>query len=355
MHPPLDAVAFERVLAKVRSVGALATLRLSCAAALALTLVSATRVEGASPRSLELDWSAPSDCPNEDALRAAIERLLGYSLEPDAASHVYAHAFVFRPETGPLELHLAITEPGGRPNERRIASQSCAELADAAALIIALAIDPEAGTADAPEALAPAPSTPPPIPSIEAERSQVEPPLPPERSTPPLGWFALGASLSADFATLPAPTPGLVLSAARRFDANRLELMVAYWFSQRATLPATSTVGGEVELMAAAARYCRSFIAGPPDLAACAGLEAGLLQVEGFGIKNPVVGRGPWLAPRLDLRAAIPIVPPLDLTGELTLLAPLVRDRYTIAYMGEVYQAPPLSGRAQLGLEFHFW
>jgi len=350
-------------------VGANANLRASCAAAALLALASPARADEAPPRAadeapprgLELDWSAPSDCPDEDSVRAAVERLVGRRLDPGAATPIYARAFILRPENGRLRLDLSVTEPGAQPHERRVEAQRCAELADAAALIIALAIDPEAGAHD--ESAQPAPSSRPPssTPSHSlppSEPSEIVPPEEPPPETPsermPSG-FALAAVFGIDLGALPAPAPGLGVGGALRFGPNRLDLTATYWFAQRAHLLSRTSAGSDIQLFAANARYCRSFLHVPIDVATCAGFEGGIVHAQGFGVLNPGTGISPWLAPRVDLASAIPLTSHLDLTLDLAILVPLLHDRFVLADLGEVHRTATMTARTLVGLDLHFW
>lgn len=128
---------------------------------------------------LQLEWRAPEECPQLEDVRARVER----SWADDAGGAIAAHGELVG--TGerarPWRLRLRLVAASGTA-DRELEGRSCDALADAAALMIAMAASPEV---EAPTLTVPEPAEPPPT----------EPP-PPEVVTPP----AIGA-------TTPAATP----------------------------------------------------------------------------------------------------------------------------------------------------
>ena len=189
----------------------------------------------AAPR---LRWTAPPDCPAIAEVEADVERLLGGApldhVWPDALE---AEGSVTRARAGWRVRVVTITADGR--SERRLTGASCREAAQAAALLVAVAIDPSAGAdlgVDAaavgpppaePEPLAPAPAPPPPR-SVAAPRvaveMHVEPGSPVRVDVRAAGMVQAGA--------LPAPTPGIgfalgISSAALRPGSFAIALGVA--------------------------------------------------------------------------------------------------------------------------------
>src|SRR5581483_2119888 len=83
---------------------------------------------------LQLEWSAPPQCPSREAVLASIERRLGSSPRGESIS-----ARVTLVEQGGV-FRLSIETQGGA--KRELLGPSCSELAEAGALILALLIDP---------------------------------------------------------------------------------------------------------------------------------------------------------------------------------------------------------------------
>ena len=106
---------------------------------------------------LFLDWEADSDCDGT-GVRPAVERLLGTSLEHAASPGLRSRVRLREVDDG---LHRILeVQHGGERSERELHVATCAEAVDAVALVLALAIDPNAGTRGEPdEALGPSSSS----------------------------------------------------------------------------------------------------------------------------------------------------------------------------------------------------
>lgn len=125
--------------------------------------LAVTPAHGAEP--LSLAWTAPAGCPSRDDVLAETRRLLGGKIESDAPLAARAEVALAAPSDYRLRITLDRT-PGERPRE--VHAPTCAELGDAAALILALSLDP-AGVAGASpgSALHADPAAPPPPPAPE--------------------------------------------------------------------------------------------------------------------------------------------------------------------------------------------
>jgi hypothetical protein len=118
---------------------------------------------------LELAWDAPDGCPDRDAVEALVSQRLGERSTPRAAPLTASG----RISTAPIGFVLTLRTPTG---ERKLEAASCDELAQSAAVILALLIDPRA----APE---PSPSVEP-EPEAEPEPEPDPEPEPAEESSP---------------------------------------------------------------------------------------------------------------------------------------------------------------------------
>ncbi|MEJ7732636.1 MAG: hypothetical protein WKG00_25965 [Polyangiaceae bacterium] len=181
------------------------------AAALAGALILAgTVAASAQPAStddpIELRWSAPSACPDAAGVRAEMDRLLGGKPSAASGKRLRASAEVFASEAGGWRLKLH-TESDGAAGERSLRDDSCTALADTAALILAMAFDPEAVAAQAERARAAgaAPGTQPP--GGPAAPTAGEPPPPGPAAAPPVAR--------------PAPAPNAPTRARTRRTRRR--------------------------------------------------------------------------------------------------------------------------------------
>jgi len=125
---------------------------------------------------VSLSWKAPAGCPTEADVRAEIDRLLGTS---KAEAPLEVIVIVTRNEAGRHHAKLDIKGEDG-PTTREVDAASCAAVSDAAALIVAMTIDPAAALAAPPPTAnveAPTPAKPPAEPTAAPQE-------PPEAGTP---------------------------------------------------------------------------------------------------------------------------------------------------------------------------
>ncbi|MGC4094790.1 MAG: hypothetical protein QM756_44110 [Polyangiaceae bacterium] len=129
----------------------------------------------------ELDWRAPAACEERERTLETVERLLGASPR-ERAETLWASAIVTRTASGDWHLTLDVSH-GGERLSRQLSGRSCAELSDAAALILALVLDPELLARSAPATekrsnhrrarpLSPRPSSPP-RPAVRSQRQRL--------------------------------------------------------------------------------------------------------------------------------------------------------------------------------------
>ena len=139
--------------------GADGSLGRSHATALALLLMCALFPGRAAARgrdaSLHLEWKGPRRCPAGQDVLDGTHRLLRGSRSPTPASPIRARGEVRRGAGGwVLDLW---TSQGALAGQRRLEAGNCKALAEAASLILALMVDPQALSSVSPEAPAPLP------------------------------------------------------------------------------------------------------------------------------------------------------------------------------------------------------
>ena len=230
-------------------------------------------------------------------MRAAVERLVGRPLAAPGGPWVPVRVEAGPSEGGRWAVRIAIDLPGATaPHQRRIEGRSCDEVADAAAVAIALTIAPAPvapppapcraspccarrasalrpvvpppAATDAPSPPAPvAPPSPAPV-APPADHVDAPPPPPSMKVRPSLRLFG-----GADFASLPSPAFGGELAAVLRFGDHRLDLHASGFLPEQATSPAKAMAGAHLSLVAAGARYCYAFLQRTIELDGCAGFE----------------------------------------------------------------------------------
>jgi hypothetical protein len=305
---------------------------------------------------VDLTWSAPPGCPDEAQARAVVARLAGDPGRSTDGPRVTVRVDVSPSVSGLWGARIAIEQGGdAAPHERRIEGSSCVEVADAAAVAIALALaSPGPSPAASPPLAPPAPAAPPRVPAPPPV-----PALPGDVPDPPAQrGLAVHGGLRAtggfDFASLPAPAFGTVVSGVLVLGANRVEINGSAWLAQPVAATAQAMAGARLALYAAGVRYCRTFVESVVELAGCGGIEAGEMHGSSYGVTQPASGAAPWVAPGLGLDGRWGFSRHLALTAGLDGLVPLVRESFAIAGIGALYRPPPVTGRALLGLELRF-
>ena len=366
-----------------------------------LTSALAPRAE-AHPSAVErlrLTWSAAEGCPSEGELLAEVGKLLGDRANGEASKELIpVKATVSREAGGSFVVRLETPGEGGT-QARELRGATCKAVADAAALILALMIDPEA--AMTPEEEAPiatkrtdedqrggseksptnseptSPPRPESAPHLRSSRPPSAAPAKtktqePKRAAPSEADPArpielrLGAWAGADIGSLPGLAPGFGASGSIAFGAPRLSIGIALWPDNAATLAALPSAGSDVGLLAGEIGLCSALLQKPVEMAPCAAVEIGQLFAKGFGVSDPRRGASVWVA--LKGGGALVWRPfekkykhkynnPLDHLGiaaRIELVVPLVRPRFIIEGIGPVHSPAALAGRGSLGIEISF-
>lgn len=308
----------------------------------------------------DLVWTAPASCPDREALLAGIERRRGRLLTPGQV-RLRARTSVLGPRRYHLELELNL---GERREMRVLTANTCAALVDAAALVIALAIDAGPPPATTPSPPSPEPPEPPPeLPEqLPALTAPPEPPPPVFADEPPAapsgapprrrgpGGFVRLQGL-AELGALPGPTGGLALAGGLLWPRFRLELQATYLAPRTAT-----TVQADVRasLFAGALLGCARPGRGALEFPLCAGLELGGVPgvAVGPGVRATALGR--WLAGVLGVGVVWRVRPRIGLWAAVQGLAAIQRPTFVLRDPGPevvLFDTDVLSARLTLGVE----
>lgn len=331
---------------------------------------------------VELEWRAPRGCPDADRVLATIDRLVGPrasstgSTEPWARVRAVVHA---QPEGFRMELH---TQHGGATEQRTLAAPRCDALADAAALIVAVALRPIETATSVPTLASedprpgatisePPSSTAPPRrsaparvgpPSSVASRSSAsaEPPRPGTTADAAVRRRAIGGALAVmagpGFGALPGVAAQLSAALALRGRRWRAELAGAYWFPRTDASTGRPTV--EIGLATGALRGCYVPRVRRLELPLCAGLEAGAMRGEGRGsgvVSRP--SRAPWVAAHAGSGLVVPLGAFTALRLSVDALVALAQPAFDLRIADarvELYRAPPAGVRAAAGFELRW-
>ena len=327
---------------------------------LSLALTVAAVVTPVAP---EVVWQAPPGCPTEAAVRDRVAALLaGTEGIAGAAVELQVEALA----DGRWRLHASLRGPSG-DGERTLDADNCDALAEAAALLSALAAQPSlAGTVPPPSATGTVP--PPPV-----DRLQGEPPRAAEREPPPAvgpaqeaapaprspsatrprarwGLLAVGGGVAIGVLT----TPMAVLRAAGGVRGRRwsVALTQTFWLPRDMPSAETGDIGGRMWLWAAGLRGCGIPVDGRVEVGLCGAVEAGAVTGRGIGaLTQSVRQTSAWLALTGGPVVGIRLGARVRFTLGVDLLVVAVRPHFAVIGGGEVCCGARVGGRGLLGVE----
>jgi len=303
-----------------------------------------------------------------------------------------------------VSASLSIAWPNGSRSERRLTAPTCAETADAIALVIVLALDPAAVEREAaapmsppraaspptpPRVASPPPRTeaapsrdrtaaepmaekpPPPVPPPAAADETPPPPPPPEPtppaavitqpapvepSPPPVYRFDFGAAVRLAHGPTPSLMPGVALAAGWERDTAsiwswKLELIAAH--HQRGGWGTSfGTVDFALDLVTL--NVCPLRV-GPRAVHArlCASSAAGRLAIDSRDNLTPRTASRPFVGVGGAALLTVAPHPRVELSASVEPQAALVRDTYSFT-SNQVYEVPMLALFFGLGASITF-
>jgi hypothetical protein len=331
-------------LRDARTVGAV-----QCAALLALLFVAP------SARAATLEWSGPQACAIRSELTEEVERLIE---RPLAEVGTLRFSVQVTGKPGQLRLQLETREAAGARAVRTLPGRTCSELAQAAAIAIALAVreseqgSGEEAAAHPARAQALALREPEDASTAASDGNQdvAQQPLQRQAARESAWGASLGLAGLIDSGSLPGVGPGAELEASLKYESVRL-MGAGGLFASREVRRSDGS-GGEFQLAFAALLLCAERLVRTPFvLLGCAGAEVGRLSAQGFGVSDPEQGSSAWRALRVEVGAAW-------LTGDSVRLflragagIPLTRAQFLIGGTERLHQPRTLASRALLGVE----
>jgi hypothetical protein len=305
-----------------------------------LTCASAVSARPRPDTSMAIEWMAPPECPTREWLLAEVSRLLGRPPDERVPPAMRVQGEVTHVQGAPYRVFLR-TEAADGTGERTLEDPACIRVAEAAAVVIALAIDPGA------------------VVQTENRARGAQPPSVPQRAA----RFAAAPLIAADFGTLPRPRLGLGLLAALLAGRTvRAEVAATSWLPE--DIPAGGGVPGGAHvrmLFLGNMRACAAGAEREMDVGGCLGIEAGALEAIGFGISRPATTVGLWLAATIGPTLWWNVTDYLSLrVGGEAALAPVVPEftvrAQTVASRADlyVYRPPWIVGRAAMALELRY-
>jgi hypothetical protein len=265
-------------------------------------------------------WSVPSNCPSLDFVEQRVRSLLA---RPDftlTTANLQLRGEITRGEAR-YWLNLELVNDAGQ-RTRRFESSSCDELAEAAALVLAITIDPSLSRV--PEFPKPEfcerPPLPPPPPTSPVQQS-VPPKLPPSHTH-------LGLGPSVSLGALPGITPGIRLELGRDFAWMSLVAQTSFESSR---LIEADGRGGDFYLVQGGlgGEITQTFERLRLGLGVNA--MAGVLAGRGFGVDRPRRSQKLWLSPGLFVTGMARLGEQSQLGFLLEGFTPLGRPRFQLS------------------------
>jgi hypothetical protein len=240
---------------------------------------------------LAINWSAPPNCARIARVRQDVAELAG----PNAGAGARA-TLVVTEAAGAWRAQLTLS--GTVQGQRSLSADSCDAAARAAALVIALAVNPEAASRLSEKLLAPvAAEPPPPAPAAEEPAPPApEPPLPvlpngrlPEvvLGDPPVRYIdrsprlEFGAGATGEFGLLPEFSFGVAAAAGLKADWFRTELELALFPSRYTSYRAAPNFGGRFAMGSLSLRTCARLLDHEVSAHLCGALRGHQLRAEG--------------------------------------------------------------------------
>jgi hypothetical protein len=294
---------------------------------------------------LALTWQAPPGCPTAADVQTQFGRLLGGDAHTPSGKHIAATINVRTPAPARWNLELA-TVLDGAAGRRNLEGDSCASVASAASLILALMIDPAAAERAVAESTPP-PKPAPPTVAVAPRQARDADSVPRVRDV--VGFARVFAGGVAALLPTPAPAVGIALGARRRRISAELSVLATG--EERADAEMPSSVGGDLRLIVGGARACGALGGRAVVWSVCAGGELERLSGTGFGAeiaptsKSLLMGAG-----TAGLLVSVPVTSTVALALDLDGVARVYRPKMTIDMTNRVFQVPWLSAFAALGV-----
>jgi hypothetical protein len=293
----------------------------------------------------ELDWQAPPGCGSREQVLSEVSRLVATA----PAEPLVARA---RVKTKGKNFQVVIEIAGSAHGSRTLRAHSCESLARATALIIAMAIDPQAAAVVSEQAEN-SPEPEPPARDRPAPEAPVQ--LPPARAAALRPLVFLG--FFGEHALAPRLALGAEAGAGLGWRFARGDLAAGLIPRASATLPDDPSVSGEFTLAFIALRGCAGVVEPAIGISGCATLRGARVWARGEGASPSLDQTAHVLSlePGLLLRVAGADAVGAELTANL--VVPLTRPHFVIAQgesQRELFRPPGLGAIVKLALSYEF-
>lgn len=286
-----------------------------------------------------VQWQAPAACPTAAAVEQRVQELLG---RMPAEHELHAVGVVSGGPPWRLELETTI---GGRRQQRALEADDCRAVAEAAALLVAVSVDPlglsQATDVTPPAVAAPRPAAPTPTASprgsstpatLDRGELEVSTPVRPR----PRPWLRLRAGGGAEAVAIPGGTGGVRLGLALEGRRAFVQLEGSYFIDRFAVLRDGPPRSGAWVGLGTATLQGGVRLGGPRvSVPLALGLETGGLRTRAEGLAGGRDRVLPWLAAVVGIGVQWSASRRVALWGAVEAVLPVVRLRVRVGRGGD--------------------
>jgi hypothetical protein len=313
-EPARDRSSSSRVRRRIAS-----CFLLQLTAAIAATSAAANDAPG-----LELEWQAPAECPSKQDVEQLIEQQRSAKPGPPATITARIRIADRSASASPLERYVLNLDlrVNSIASHRSLNAESCAAAADAAVLMIGLALDSQIvespAAADATTAV-----------------EQLRPPR-----------FELAASPALLFATLPGQGWGAMLQFGVAWQSLRFTGSVAYYFPNTVE---REGVKANIDLLSVGLAACYLYVRDPIALGVCGHAEIGRLSGVGEGIEQASPGSARIQTFGVSWQVRARLISRIWLFADARIGWNERRPRFTVEGLGQLHAPDEVALRFLLG------
>ena len=310
---------------------------------------------------LTLDWTAPAGCPDAAWVEASVLRLL--STPPTEPLRVRA---VVRPEAAGWQVDLRLE--GAARGTRHLRAASCESVARASALIVALALDPQAAALASDEMArgeaAPAPvaagplMTPAPaaaVPPVAPSRAARVPPRTEARVRELRGHGIAAAAVEIGY--VPGLVPAALVGGGLGTRLWRADILVQIAPFSSGSVEGSPAYGADFSLLSAEARGC----VGPSwrwvSVEGCGALRATRVNGRGTGMDESYRDHASLLSLGAGVLVRVPSRSRVAAEAGVDATAPMTRPSFVVLEDEReraIHRISAVSARATLGVSIRF-
>jgi hypothetical protein len=338
----------------------------SVALSLGLAMQPAGPSDAAVPQdAFALRWDAPPECPREADVRAAIERHLAATLESPRGDGLRVDAVARVRDDGRWRVELVVEGGEGRSERVIGGTRDCAEAVETAALVVAIAIDPDVALRD-PNAVVPAPTTTTTTPTTTTTTTTTPTPTTTTTTTPTSTSTkrprlqlrgAVGVRGEVGGGTMPSVAGGGTLFVDLLIGA-RGRVGVGASITGAPTLQLDGDASARFLRWTVEVRGCPVFaVRRWLEVVPCVGVQAGETRVDVRGLANERDPRHPWAAPLAQVAVVFVPIRAVGVWVGAYGLVPVTRQGYEVVNGDEtdvVHETAPVAGGALVGIEARF-